>query len=240
MSNQKVIEQVREALAREQRIDLHNHRIGIVVNDDATVTLDGEVADVAAKKLALEATASVSGVSGIVDRLRVMAVERMGDAEIRDHVRDAVSGDPVFPDYDIRCLAQEASGAESKSMGSRKHTIFVSVNDGVVTLDGVVASLSHKRLAGVLAWWVPGTRDVIDGLEVEPPEQDSDDEIGEALRLVLEKDPLVNADSIRATIRERIVTLNGLVHDDRERHAAETDAWCLFGVNKVIDQLVVR
>jgi predicted nucleic acid-binding Zn ribbon protein len=34
------------------------------------VVLEGEVADVAAKKRALEAAASVEGVDGIVDRLR--------------------------------------------------------------------------------------------------------------------------------------------------------------------------
>lgn len=240
MSNQKIVEQVHEALARERRVDLHNHPIEIALNNDASVTLDGEIADIAAKKLALEAAASVAGVSGIVDRLRVMRAEKMGDGEIRDHVRDAIAGDPVFLDYEIRSVAQVASGAESESKRAGEHAIFIMVNDGVVTLDGVAASLSHKRLAGVLAWWVPGTRDVIDGLEVEPPEEDSDDEISEALRLVLEKDPLVNANQIRATIRSRVVTLDGLAHNDQERHAAETDAWCLFGVNKVINQLEVR
>lgn len=36
-----------------------------------------------------------------------------------------------------------------------------------MTLEGRVVSLSHKRLAGVLAWWVPGCRDFVvtlDGL----------------------------------------------------------------------------
>jgi len=66
----------------------------------------------------------------------------------------------------------------------------VSVEDGVVTLDGRVSSLSHKSLAGALAWWVPGSRDVINGIEVAPPQEISDSEITEAVRLVLEKDPL--------------------------------------------------
>jgi hypothetical protein len=26
-------------------------------------------------------------------------------------------------------------------------------------------------LAGVLAWWVPGVRDVVDGIELDPPEK---------------------------------------------------------------------
>ena len=238
MSSHNVVEQVREALARQQRVGLHSHPIAIALNDDASITLEGEVADVAARKLALQAAASVPGVSGIVDRLRVAPVEQMGDGEIRDHVRDAISADPVFLNYEIRSL--DGLGAESKPASAGACAIFIVVNDGVVTLDGVVASLSHKRLAGALAWWVPGTRDVIDGLEVQPPQPDSDDEISDALALVLEKDPLVNADEIRASTRDRIVTLNGLARNEQEGHAAETDAWCLFGVNNVINRLVVR
>ncbi|HEX5022545.1 MAG TPA: hypothetical protein VFX54_17890 [Candidatus Binatia bacterium] len=36
--------------------------------------------------------------------------------------------------------------------------------------EGVNCPGTHKRLAGVLAWWVPGTRDVVDGLEEVPAE----------------------------------------------------------------------
>jgi hypothetical protein len=39
----------------------------------------------------------------------------------------------------------------------------MSVNNGVVLLDDHVNGLTQKRLAGVLAWWVPGNRDVING-----------------------------------------------------------------------------
>jgi len=38
---------------------------------------------------------------------------------------------------------------------------------------------------------VPGCRDVVDGLEVKPPEQDNDDELSDALSLVLEVDPMI-------------------------------------------------
>ena len=79
--------------------------------------------------------------------------------------------------------------------------ITFTVEDGVVTLDGRVPSLSHKRLAGVLVWWVPGSRDVINGLEVSPIQEDNDDEVTDAIRLVLEKDPFINAGQIQLRIR---------------------------------------
>lgn len=86
-------------------------------------------------------------------------------------------------------------------------SIDVAVGDGVVTLNGQVTSLSQKRLAGVLAWWVPGSRDVINGIEVTPIQEDSDDELTEAIKLVLEKDPLVNASLVRIRTRNAMVTL---------------------------------
>ena len=66
-------------------------------------------------------------------------------------------------------------------------TIVVEVRDGVVTLNGEVPSLSHKRLAGVLAWWVPGCRDVINGLAEVPAQEDNDDELTDAVCLAVRK-----------------------------------------------------
>jgi osmotically-inducible protein OsmY len=106
-------------------------------------------------------------------------------------------------------------------------------------LDGEVPSLSHKRLAGVLAWWVPGSRDVINGLGVEPPEDDNDDEILDALRIVLEKDPLVDATEVGATCTNGVITLRGLADNDRQKHLIELDAWYLFGVDKVVNELEI-
>jgi osmotically-inducible protein OsmY len=118
--------------------------------------------------------------------------------------------------------------------------MLVSVKDGVVTLDGWVISLSHKRMAGVLAWWVPGCRDVVDALEVLPPEQDNDDEVSDALSLVLEMDPMIpHPDQIRIRTQNYVVTLDGLVGTQTEKDRAEQDAWCLFAVDKVINHLAV-
>jgi osmotically-inducible protein OsmY len=119
--------------------------------------------------------------------------------------------------------------------------ILAAVKDGVVMLDGWVISLSHKRLAGVLAWWVPGCRDVVDRLDVLPPEQDNDDEVSDALSLVLEMDPMTpDPGQIRIHTDHRVVTLNGLVGTQTEKDRAEQDAWCLFAVDKVINRLALR
>jgi len=115
----------------------------------------------------------------------------------------------------------------------------VDVNNGIVDLEGSAPSLSHKRLAGVLAWWVPGSRDVINSLEVIPPEEDSDDEITDAVVLALEKDKLVNHSNIKVTTKNYVVTLNGIVKSEIAKEAAEDDAWYVWGVNEVVNGLKV-
>jgi osmotically-inducible protein OsmY len=109
-----------------------------------------------------------------------------------------------------------------------------------VVLNGVVTSLSAKRLAGVLAWWVPGSRDVVNGLDVSPLQEDNDDEVADAIRLALEKNPFVNASQIRVRVRNYTATLEGLVKNETQRHMAEADAWYVFRVDRVVNRLGVE
>jgi osmotically-inducible protein OsmY len=232
------LEAVRKAFHSEPRIDLAHHPIRLTLSAGDLV-IEGEVADVAAKKLALERAAAVADVRGIVDRLRVAAAAPMADGAIRDHVRDALLDEPALAGCSIRVFVKK--GWEPvRIVEGATGIIDIKVEDGVVTLDGEIPGLGSKRLAGVLAWWVPGSRDVVNGIGVTPPEEGSDGEISDAVRIALEKDPMVNPDQIRVSTRDAVVTLQGQVPSDSERHAAEFDAWYVFGVDKVINRINVR
>jgi hypothetical protein len=164
----------------------------------------------------------------------------MGDGAIRDHVRDAMVEEPAFAVCAIRI--RDKAGAIvviQEPPGPLRGEVEVSVDTGVVTLDGRVPSLSHKRLAGVLCFWVPGTRDVVNGLEVNPPEEDNDGEIADAVRLILEKDPVIDATSIGVLCRDGLVTLRGVAASPEQRDMAERDAWYTFGVDEVTNELVL-
>jgi osmotically-inducible protein OsmY len=163
----------------------------------------------------------------------------MGDAEIRDHVCKLLIQEPVLEECLIRGVAGTDVEPVQLPTPEPGGWINVEVNDGVVTLNGKVPSLSHKRLAGVLAWWVPGTRDVINGLEEVPPEQDNDDELTDAVRLVLEKNPFINASKITVSCNDWVVTLQGLVPADSMKQMAERDAWCIVGVKEIINRIKV-
>jgi osmotically-inducible protein OsmY len=238
---QEIVTQVRAALEHEPRVKLHRYPLAIHRDPEGALILEGETENIATKKLALEVAASTPGVTGIVDRLRVVPARRMGDGEIRDHVRDSLLGEPAFENCSIRVWADGAWETVREAVSDHgRGVIEVAVEDGVVTLDGRLGSVTHKSLAGALAWWVPGSRDVINGIEVAPPQEISDSEITEAVRLVLEKDPLLNADAIRVITRSRVVVLEGRVASPGEKEMAEMDAWYVFGVDLVINRLEVR
>ncbi len=239
MSAAGLVEEVRRRLAAEPRVDVARHAVALSFAE-GVLTMEGELADVGAKKLALERAAAVPGVRHIVDRLRVQRARGMSDAEIRDHLCGALLTEPAFKGCTLRAYAGRPRVAAPRETGVARCALEAAVEDGVVTLSGEVPSLTHKRLAGVLAWWVPGTRDVVNGLEVVPPEDDSDDEITDAVRIVLEKDPLVEAGDLRVTTRARSVLLEGEVATPQQREAAEIDAWCVFGVDRVVDRIDVR
>ncbi len=236
---QEVLKAVKAAFEHEPRINLHRHPIQMDF-EDGVLTLEGEVENIAAKKLGMELAIVIAGVTGIVDRLHVTPAMPMGDGAVLTAVRDVLLEEPALRECTIRVRQKGKEETVRESLSPNSGVIELSVNDGVVLLDDHVPSLGQKRLAGVLAWWVPGSRDVINGMAVEPPQEDNDDEISEAVRLVLEKDRLVNDGQIRVSTDNAVVTLEGLVKNEREKHMAEFDAWYVFGVDKVINSLNVQ
>jgi len=237
--NEATIRQIRGALENEPRVNLHRYPLKVDIAAGAVV-LEGEVESIAAKKIALELAGAASGIRGVIDRLRVAVAERRGDGAIRDALCAFLLREPELLTCAIRAFAKGRSDVLREVTAEGRGEIEVTVDDGVVTLEGTVLSLSHKRVAGVLAWWTPGCRDVLNALAVVPPEDDNDAEVVDALRLVLEMDPLVRSDQITASCRNYVVTLDGCVRTEAERRQAERDAWALFAVDGVVNRIAVR
>lgn len=234
-----IMKEVRAALEHEPRVNVHKNHVDLQCAG-GVVTMTGVMTNVAAKKLALENAAAVAGVSGLVDRLSVQPSEILEDAELGQSVFNALLQESAFADFTLRASAR---GSEVGFRGTPREptgTIEAEVVEGVVTLTGMVESYAHKALAGVLAWWKRGTRNVLDCIDVEHAMQDPDGEMTDALRIVLEKDTFVHEGQIRAVCRDFIVTLDGVVAKEGERQLAEADAWYLFGVNDVVNNLIVR
>ncbi len=226
-THDETISAVHAALAQDADINLHAHPIRISYKD--TLRLDGEVANIIAKRKARRIAQAVSGLPTIEDHLYLRPGERRHGKALLDATIEALSQEQAF--RDIRVYAHHAGQPATAQW------ISASVDGCVVRLDGQVSSLSHRRLAEVISWWVPGTCNVHNHLRVHPSEQDSDDEISDAIRLVLEKDPLLHAETISAATRIRVVTLKGYVHSQEQARMAVYDCWYVPGVHDVNDNL---
>jgi osmotically-inducible protein OsmY len=210
----EAVKKLRAALTERLHLDLESNPIDIKIEDEAVV-IEGTVDDIAIKKRAVLLAMGIDGVDGVVDRLRVRPSSTMSDAEIERHITDAFDEENTLARLGLE----------------------VEVNDGVVDLEGSVPSLTHKRLAGVLAWWIPGSVDVINSLVVTPDEEDGDGELTDGVLTVLEKDHLVNSGSVSVASRDWVVTLFGTAGCDIEKKAIEHDAWYVWGVNEVVNNI---
>lgn len=231
------------AMRSERRVGQHFALDMLELDADGTLTLAGEVPEVAVKKLALRLAAAHPGVHRVVDRLRVAPSEHMSDAGIRERLRHYFGEEPSFQGYAIR--EAEDSGPDPAFhpvAGDTEEAIWridYEVRDGVTILNGKVPGLVSKRLAGAMAWWVPGVRDVVNGLET-PDEEDAPIRIEEAVRIVLDRDPYIEDSQVRVGVRLGTVRLTGLLPSAAQRDMAERDAWCVIGVDDVENRIEVR
>ena len=124
----------------------------------------------------------------------------MDDAEIRAHLRQIFYEEPSFLSLGIREARNNKFEVIREPAKSDMGSIDIEVADGVITLNGTVPGLVSKRLAGAIAWWMPGRRDVINGIAVEHREEDAPIRIQEAVKVILGKNPFVDASQIRVHV----------------------------------------
>lgn len=237
MTGNEILKEIRAAFEREPRVHAHRNHIRLGITHGALV-IEGEVDDIAAKRLALQ-VAEEFAASSIEDRLRLVSAEPVPDGVLRDAVVRAMVEEPTLKNCAISVRIKGKEETVRATQPESGGAIHVFVEGGVVILGGQVLSLSHKRLAGVLAWWAPGCQDVANELAVIPPEEDNDDEITDAVRLVLDKDRRLAADQVRVTTKGRVVTLEGLVFRESERKQADSDAWYVQQVRNVINKIEI-
>lgn len=118
--------------------------------------------------------------------------------------------------------------------------IAIKIDDGLVTLTGFVHSYPEKFAAERAAKSVRGVRSVANDIEVKPRVIRTDPEIARDVQHVLELHAFVPDDAIKTTVREGVVTLEGVVHWDYQRRSAEAAIHGVSGVRAVINSLQVE
>ncbi|MGD2075793.1 MAG: BON domain-containing protein [Gammaproteobacteria bacterium] len=235
---EEMIAAVRAALEKRREINLHESPIELSVRE-GVVVMRGEVRDIIAKRVARLAAVEALGVDHVLDELCMAPAERRSDAQIVETLERMLMSESAFRDYP-RTVVTGAHPQPPAGASPGEGAIGAAVQDGVVTLQGTVGSLTHRRLADVLAWWTPGSRCVHNYLHVVPQERDSDAEVSDALRVVFDKNPWLDAGAIRVRVKERVVTLEGVVSSRELSRMAERDAWYVLGVHGVDNRLQVE
>jgi osmotically-inducible protein OsmY len=233
----KTVTDVRAALEFDPRFGLTRFPLD-VRSEDNKVVLQGEVSDISEKRLAVECARRVPGVHEIVDKIHVRPHETVDDLSIRNCIGHFLIEERVFFRIAVACQAAGQQTSIVRAPTIPEGAITVMVENGEVRLTGSVPTLSQRVMAGVLAWWAPGCRNVVNDLCVQPL-HNRDAEIAEAVDLVLNKNPLLEAGRITVSVREGRVTLRGLVANETEKRMAERDTWYVDDVREVVNALEV-
>lgn len=203
-------------------------QIQVAVNDKK-VTLTGVVDSWPERKLAATVAEDVRGVKSVVNKITVNPQENRPDSAIKADVQNTLESD-VRVDNGL---------------------IYVSVNDGNVTLTGVVGSAAERAEAVVDAW-VAGVQSVDDsGLKVKKWAREpdlradkyaakSDPAIRDAIEDAMAYDPRVASFDVQPTVINGAVTLHGTVDNLKARRAAASDARNTVGVINVTNLIRVQ
>ena len=214
------------------------HRDQITIeHQGSTIILTGEVAEISAKRRAYYVALSVPGVTAVDERLTVRPAEEMEDDQILDHLARMLLEDLAFKHYGVVYIDHKGEREILRQLDDEAGYFQIHSEGGTVSLEGQVRSLCDRRLAEVMAWWVPGSRNVINGLQVVPPEQDSDEQIKEAILLALDIDPLVDYIQLAIQCQNGEIVITGAVPVAEQILLAEHDCWYVEGVKKVDNRL---
>lgn len=208
---------VSQALQQDLRLDPSHIQ---VTTEDGIVTLKGEIRTLAGKQYANLEAQKIAGVRGVVDELQVIP-SYLFDADVAQNVR--------------RRLGSSASITSYTSSGLGVH-----VADGVVTLSGKVNSFAERQEAALLAGEVRGVRAVVNHLTFTYRKQRSDAEIQHDVTTTLDNDVYLTGRSIRVTVTDGRVRLEGTVGSVYQKQRAGTAARLVWNVNGVDNRLTVN
>jgi osmotically-inducible protein OsmY len=221
------------ALRRELGADLQDDT-DVIMDDDEVIHLRGSVRRISAKRRALRIAAQAAGTQRIRNELRLRGgdedIQPQSDERLAALLDEALRADSAFQGMPLAQHARPQPDADG-------NWLSVEAIEGVLRLDGQVPSLSHRRLAEVMAWWIPGVLDVVNHLRVQPAERDDDGEIADVIRLVFDKDTALDAGSINPQVEDAVVVLRGYVSTAEQAERAERNCWFIPGVREVRNEL---
>jgi osmotically-inducible protein OsmY len=213
-SDVELKQHVEDELRFEPR--LHAAAIGVAI-EDGVVTLSGSVDSWAEKWAAEQAVKRVAGVAAVAEEIdvRIPVLNRRSDADVARAAANALAWNTFVP------------------AGSVK----VTVEDGWVTLEGVVASAHEKSAAADAVRRLTGVRGVTNLVALKRGVTAAT--VNEDIRRAFERIASLDARGVTVDVDDGRATLRGTVRSWAEREAAEGTAWSAPGITDVDNRLVV-
>jgi len=198
------------------QLDVPADKIDVEVNDGVAI-LNGKVPHILAKDKAKKVAMATKGIQAVVDRITVEPVD-ISQEQLKRKVRTALINDPV---------------AESGELD-------FTINNGMVTLAGLVESWQEKFLIGRVVKGVLGVTRVVNNLEVDYERFRPDAEIQAEVEAAIQNDVRLRTSTILVDVDESIVTMSGTVGTLAEKEIATHFGWTA-GVSEVIaDEIEIK
>jgi osmotically-inducible protein OsmY len=189
------------AVKNELLIDTDRHirfsSLGVYTKN-GIVTLTGNVDNLLSKERAARITEIIKGVRAVINRIEVAPATNITDQTVHNNIEKALLRDPATDLYKID----------------------TSVNDCVVTLNGIVDSWQEKSLVESVVKEVRGVIEVKNQIKVRYKEFRPDKDIEFEIKKILRMDVLVNDALINVNVKEGIVYLSGTVGNAAEKSKA--------------------
>ncbi len=195
---------------------IHEPDIIVTVNE-GIVTLTGTVKDLAEESFAVRETEKITGVIGVINKLKILSGRRT-DQEIAQDVQRRFANNPLLKDKNIE----------------------VTVTGGNVQLTGQVNSISELQEAKLLASEVMGVVSVNNALQINYPSVRTDQEIEEDVKSSLQRDVYLTGMPIDVSVSNGLVTLSGKVSNLFQKVRAGNDVNWIWNVQGLQNNIQVK
>jgi osmotically-inducible protein OsmY len=202
----------------DYRVDASDIKVKV---DDQTVTLTGTVPTYYARTAAFDDAHLVRGVSKVKNKLNVKYPSTLkvpSDKEIKSNVKNLLLWNESIDSTDID----------------------VSVNNGVVTLEGSADAYWKKLTAETVAGRSLGVTKIKNELAVVPSDSVVDKAIAKDIVSAIDRHYAFDEEAVTVKVNNGTVTLSGSVDNWYDYRSAIDIACCTAGVVDVEDQLVIN
>jgi osmotically-inducible protein OsmY len=221
-TDEQIKKEVVRRISSNSRVDARN--IGVHVRD-GRVELRGAVGSHSARDLAAREALAADEVSALDNQLKVETAAEAGSAETAPNDGE---------------LKSQIDSALSKFFSTKEARLQVTVDDGVVTVEGTVETLWLKVQVERIASEPSGVIRVKNRVEVVPVETRPDEAIAKAILEALGWSDLTDERKVDVHVERGIVTLQGTVSSGSEAQVILNAALNTVGVRDIRNDLETR